>query len=785
MSRGKKAASLAVALSIAFLSIWSRSQKVALEDSQVDAVGGSDWQDASEHAQLTPADEKAHESELPLKYKNPSASFEPISVSANAESTVELLADLSNIENISSFPNLTQNQKDMLLENRFVATPTTEAQMFYIYEENEYKAVPSFVTSDSILQLFQIFYEYSLRTLEESYLMEDIFSLTDIIFESFKDAGAQSGEAGEALSRASAFFGVAAYLMMEDKDEAGLMLAELPEEALLLAEAEIDLIEHADANADSPLTGAQTDYTEFIPRGHYLKNEETGRYYQVMRWYSCSSFEVMGSEADFKNLRCVIAIASVMLEKDLIWEWENIYSSSAFFLGSETDLTTLDICSEIMTLLAVPADESEEGEDSEKARESKAPGIADRPEDAGEGDSEAEDESIAEKPGFTILVDDAKVKEIADNIAKRFPEGDVWYSFIGRPTSPDRDILSRLSDPQKRPIPSGLDLAAALGSATARKHIDMRLKPQDSWPGYIEELEDASSSLKAIPADAWLKDMKSGWLWALAPLIEDKDIGGYPFFMQTDAWNDKSLSAALGGWTQFQHDAALSEKPPAAETGGWPSTVYPGYVEPSIGVYERLLWLAEYMRENLESRELANEEFIEKCSEMEGILEFLINCSQIELAGQTLSALEQNRIAKYGGMIEKIATTIASDGQAENWYQIEPETDRRMAFIAEVFSSDGKILCEAVGNAAELFAVVEVYGKLYLTRGAIFDYFEVAASYRVTDEQWQIALEYSLDQDTVGVYVDQMFHYRPEWTASFIDTTGVGEEIPNPSYDFS
>ncbi len=59
--------------------------------------------------------------------------------------------DLSNIENIKDFGDFTDEQKKSLVENSFVITnltgstmdymDTTE-QLFYIYEENEYKEIP-------------------------------------------------------------------------------------------------------------------------------------------------------------------------------------------------------------------------------------------------------------------------------------------------------------------------------------------------------------------------------------------------------------------------------------------------------------------------------------------------------------------------------------------------------------------------------------------------------------------------------------------------------------------
>ena len=57
---------------------------------------------------------------------------------------------------------------------------------------------------------------------------------------------------------------------------------------------------------------------------------------------------------------------------------------------------------------------------------------------------------------------------------------------------------------------------------------------------------------------------------------------------------------------------------------------------------------------------------------------------------------------------------------------------------------DKSILFEAIGNADELYVIVEIGGYLYLTRGAVFSYREFQRSVndqRLNDEEWQQYLE--------------------------------------------
>ena len=102
-------------------------------------------------------------------------------------------------------------------------------------------------------------------------------------------------------------------------------------------------------------------------------------------------------------------------------------------------------------------------------------------------------------------------------------------------------------------------------------------------------------------------------------------------------------------------------------------------------------------------------------------------------------------------------------GSSLEWYTLsvlDPEVDlyswnlvkgadRSIACVADVFTRNvlgckkNGILYEATGNADVIYVTVEIGGKVYLTRGATFSYFEFTNPLgdRLTDEQWQERLE--------------------------------------------
>ena len=74
----------------------------------------------------------------------------------------------------------------------------------------------------------------------------------------------------------------------------------------------------------------------------------------------------------------------------------------------------------------------------------------------------------------------------------------------------------------------------------------------------------------------------------------------------------------------------------------------------------------------------------------------------------------------------------------------------------------------AVGTASEIYVVVPIGDKLYLTRGAVFSYYEFISTERLTDEKWQQMLNEGTAPEML------------EWTNSYI--RGGKAEIPFPDY---
>lgn len=269
--------------------------------------------------------------------------YQPMNITANAPE-YSINSDLSNIENISRFTNLTQKQREMIAQNGFVVIPTDSEQLFYIYEDNTYKKVPGFVTADSVLQLYHIFFDYSLRNLETEFFYGDLISLNENMIKQliteYNDAS--DDEIKESILQMIGYFGVAS-LALEVP-----LPAEFPAELKDLLNQEYSLIKNAERMALSPLLGYQIDYSLFTIRGHYTRSEELGSYFRAMSWYGIVPMPFYNQDESRDEQSAMRAIATTIAlcrlpEEEGIEIWENIYSTTSFYVGESDDITPYEV----------------------------------------------------------------------------------------------------------------------------------------------------------------------------------------------------------------------------------------------------------------------------------------------------------------------------------------------------------------------------------------------------------------------------------------------------------
>lgn len=278
---------------------------------------------------------------------------------------------------------------------------------------------------------------------------------------------------------------------------------------------------------------------------------------------------------------------------------------------------------------------------------------------------------------------------------------------------------------------------------------------ETSYENYNKQMTKVKSEVAAFGLDSWTQNLYWSWLYALQPIFAVKG-EQYPAFMQTQAWLRKDIQTALSSWTELKHDTILYSKQVMAEMGGGPSDQVPhGYVEPNPEAYARLLALANMTRDGLEKRGLLDDVTRGNLDNLIDELNFLLDVSQKELSGQTLTDDEYWRIQYFGGWLE--ALTVAAADVADPMQGGGNLQDQKSALVADVATGIGRVLEEGVGYPTSIYVVTPT--KPYtVVVGAVYTYYEfpVAQDNRLTDEAWQQMLE------------SGSAPAAPEWTSSFI-----------------
>jgi hypothetical protein len=346
---------------------------------------------------------------------------------------------------------------------------------------------------------------------------------------------------------------------------------------------------------------------------------------------------------------------------------------------------------------------------------------------------------------------------------------------MGQRYIPDSEILQRLSTWPERPIPKGLDVLAVLGSQQAKRILLDDYKEKERWAAYPDTLDELIREFGELTPTDWRKNLYHSWVWCLKALAQPSNEFTYPFFMQNEAWELKNLNTSLASWAELRHDAILYGKQSGAEGDGaeWYPNPPKGYVEPNVLFYRRLGELLSFTRQGLESRGLLTERMEEKFKRFMELVSFLEKVSVKELANQPLTNDEYDQIKDIGALLENLTISVMVDEAVEGWYEVISDVDRNVAVVADVHTSQDKVLEEGVGPAFEIYTIVEIDGYLRLTRGAVFSYYEFVhpASDRLTDEKWQLILKKN-EQPPL-----------PDWTREYLSNQAA-HEVPEPGQIF-
>ncbi len=548
------------------------------------------------------------------------------------------------------------------------------------------------------------------------------------------DYGSAQGSVRESARLNMAYFAVASKLLDST--------AAIPNDVRDLAAKELALIDAHKGYAESPIFGYKEDYSQYIPRGHYTRNDQFKAYFRGMMWYGRIGFRLKpgakpdeiarGREETRRALLMVAALErSSAGSEPALKVWDRIYGPTTFFVGASDDLTVYDYQAVASAVYG------------------HTPSLQDL-NDAARLDVFIARAMTLRSPRIvsSYVTDREKPEEVTKS-----------FRFMGQRFIPDSYIFQQLvydkvgTQGKPRIFPKGLDVLAVFGSERAYAILDAVFK-ETSYTNYKEQMAKLRAEFGSLPATEWVQNLYWGWLYSLLPLATPKG-PGYPAFMLSEAWTDKQLHTALGSWAELRHDTILYAKqsttirvtslPPQPAAAR-------GYVEPNPEVYARLAALAAQTRSGLQERAILGGEFADKLARFEQFLLSLKTIAEKELAEQARSDQEYELIRSVGEFLENVTTfSVTESGK------LSSEADKRMAVVADVHTDTNtdQALEEGVGDAFPIYVIVPIEGVLTLAKGGVFSYYEftVPLDKRMTDEQWQ---QLTPKPD------------RPVWTQSFI-----------------
>lgn len=650
-----------------------------------------------------------------------------------AADSYTLEKDLSNVDNLWQFY-LDDKMTELLAKNGFVVREEAGREFFDLYERNRYNMIPNFVTVDSLMHTYHVYFAYLLKNIEKEYLADQVRQLGIKMLEDSKEQYVQlkGSEWESAAVRNVAFFTVGAKLLDDT--------VQIEDYVSDIVESELSRIETAQGIMISAITDDEEDYSQYKPRGYYEGDSDLEAYFKAMMWYGRMHFKQEAEDLDRSALLITKALDSDSEAYEL---WQSVYSVTSFFAGASDDN---GVC-EYAPLIRAAYGENAKVTDL-----------------IGNGDAFFDYRTnTAALP--VPQINSIPIEDGEENVIPGF-------RFMGQRFSIDAMVMQKLiysnvqsnSAGEKRMLPDVLDVPAAFGSDVALNLL--KENGVEDYPGYMENMEKLRTGINEADDSLWNASLYASWIQTLRPLLEKKG-EGYPIFMQNEEWAKKNLECFAGSYTELKHDTVLYSKQVMAEMGGGMEEEPDdrGYVEPEPVVYERFASLAEQTAQGLKKYQMLSDADEDNLVKLEELALRLQTISNKELQNETLTDEEYDLIRTYGGNIEHFwYDAMRANADSDTIFSEEYPA----ALVVDIATDpNGSVLEAATGDPSQIIVAVQVDGKIKLASGSVYTFyqFEQPLNDRLTDTQWRVMMGIEANDDME--YQKTTDIKQPAWTDSY------------------
>jgi hypothetical protein len=672
---------------------------------------------------------------------------------------------------------LTDSERDILRTNGFVSVDHDQAYSFGgLYYAVYTSDLPVLITTDSILHAMHRTYDDLLMEMEQTFLTAALEEVLAKCHDSLAGNAPHWGAAARNYQDVDLYLTVARNLLHgagAPTTQRAFVNADIWNGNLLVGsklgqdqEAKTILGLIQSLTLQSPLKGEVTkiygseraiDYSQFRPRGHYTKTAQLSRYFRAMMWLgrADTGWNVLppdpqsGIVSDSqRELRNAVLLIQLLQSTGCINQLRQASDILDFMVGRSDNLSAFQL--------------------SDLVVQQKINSVSDLT-----GSSTIQ--------GFqdTLLHSDLGAQRIRSQIVLSDPDEPYQvpppstFQMFGQRFVVDSFVLSKVvydsiiynGEKVRRKMPTGLDVAYALGNDTALPLLEQQMI---EFP-YASNLKASREFIGQFRPSYWQENLYNIWLDALRTLHADLTFEKrLPQAMRTQAWQLKQLQTQMASWAELRHDTILYAK--QSYTSGI-SCEYPtGYVEAYPETYDRVkrfatetarrIEAADYKLTIQDHTEIQNRQvkFLKQMAATLGKLEAL---ARKELAAEPFSEIDQQWLKTA---INSRNNLCGSPPIYDGWYcQLfygggarSGEWDPTVIDVHTDPDSQS-VLEEGVGNCNFLVVAVENDDDRSIYVGPAYSYYEFQrpAKDRLTDNDWQKLL---LSPDGPP---------RPEWASDF------------------
>lgn len=602
----------------------------------------------------------------------------------------------------------------------------------------------TFITTDLLVHSLHLIFDRMLQESEEKVLMPALGKLVALYYGELKKL-----ETGNKNNRAL----LDSVILME---KYFLVAGDLMGSALMDKSAypkdvkeELTKITAAGESSESPLFHYNEDYTQFIPRGHYTKNETLKKYFKAMMWFGRLHFYCVQNHPDKKIndnsivlTRAALVLTKIAMDNSRIpGLWHSLYNPITYIVG-ESDDYNLD---QYVAAL-------------------KGAGVADFGTWIGDDRNIARFITDINRQLAGPAISGNTLNQSREKFSPVIPRG---FRLFGQRFTLDGFIFTMLSSPRvgnresARTMVKGLDVMAILGSKTADELLKEDRKKYNNFESNYTLLKNR---VKNFDDNYWRNTFYRSYLRIIGE-IANFDSAMPFYFTQGAAWNTKSLVTSHGAWAELKHDTLLYAKQSAAEKAGpgpcrtWDVDMLKrpvGYIEPNLGA---LYWIQSILEDStliLSNNGFMSEFFINKFQDYRELIDQVIIIAESEAQDNTVTDEQNEFIYQIPSRLAKIV--MPPDGN------VISQDELKMAIIADVHTDTENSTVLEVGTGIPYriyLALNDGNGGKRIATGYMFSYyeFERPAAQRLNDEQWK---------DMVYNKKDAVDSFTPPWAKQLL-----------------